>query len=134
MSVTFATSIKNSRLDVISAAIDAGTTGGKIRIYNGTRPASGGAVTTLLSELIMSTTSFAPATNSTITANTITDDSSADNTGVASWFRIVDSNNNYVMDGSVGVTGSSADLELPTVNINQGQRISLSSFVITASN
>ena len=58
-----------------------------LRIYDGTRPATGGAATTLLAELTCNAT-FAPAASGVLTLNAITQDSSA-NAGTATWFRIV---------------------------------------------
>ena len=134
MAICYTDTTRNNRLTQVSNAIDAGATGGNIRIYNGTRPACGGTPTTLLSELTFSTTSFGAPAAGVITANAITDDASADSTGTATWFRIVDSNATFVSDGSVGVTGSGADLELNSVAIGVGQVVSISSFAITEGN
>ena len=51
MSLGLATALRNSRLDAINTAINAGAGADLIRIYDGTRPATGGAATTLLAEL-----------------------------------------------------------------------------------
>lgn len=53
MSVGYSTTLRNARLDAITTAIGAS---GLLRIYDGTRPASGGAATTLLAELALSVT------------------------------------------------------------------------------
>ena len=45
MSVGYSTTLRNARLDAITSAIGAS---GFLRIYDGTRPASGGTATTLL--------------------------------------------------------------------------------------
>ena len=42
------TTLRNAMLDAITTAIG---TSGKVRIYSGTRPATGGTATTLLAEL-----------------------------------------------------------------------------------
>ena len=51
MAIELADTLVNARADLITAARDAGASGGHIRIYNGTRPSKGGTVTTLLGEL-----------------------------------------------------------------------------------
>ena len=89
MALGFATTLRTSRATVVRDAIDAGSGPGKIRIYNGTRPATGGTVTTLLAELTCSDP-CGTVTNGVLTLSTITADSSADNSGTATWFRIVD--------------------------------------------
>lgn len=133
MAVGFATSLRTARATAIRDAMDAGTTGAKIRLYNGTRPATGGTVTTLLAELVCSTVS-GTVTNGVFTLSAITQDSSADATGTATWFRIVDSDNNFVMDGSVTATGGGGDITMGSVSIIAGVPVAAVSFVITEGN
>jgi len=132
MALGFNVTLRNNILDEITALIDAGTTGGYLRIYDGTRPATGGAATTLLAELQFSTTSFPAASSGAMTANAITADSSANATGTATWFRVVDDVAGHVMDGNVGTSGS--DLNLTSTSITATQSVSCSSFVLTAGN
>lgn len=104
-----------------------------LRIYDGSRPATGGAATTLLAELTCGTPFAAAAVNGVLTANAITADSSANATGTATWFRIVQSDGTtFVMDGSVAASGS--DLNLNTVSIVAGANVAVTSFVITEGN
>jgi hypothetical protein len=104
-----------------------------LRLYDGARPATGGAATTLLAELTCNAT-FAPASSGgVLTLNAIAQDASANATGTATWFRIVKSDGTtFVMDGSVGVSGS--DLNVTTTSIVATQPVSVSSFVITEAN
>ena len=68
-----------------------------------------------------------------LTLNAITQDSSANATGTATWFRIVKADGTtHVMDGNVGTSGS--DLNLTTTSIVSGQPVSVTSFVITEGN
>jgi len=131
MALGFNVTLRNNMLDEIIALIDAGSAG-FIRIYSGTRPATGGAATTLLAELTFSATSFPAAASGLMTANAITDDSSANATGTASWFRVVDSAASHVFDGNVAA--SSSDLNLNTVSISSGGTVSISAFALTAGN
>ena len=132
MALGFAATLRNNMLDEITALIDAGATGGLIRIYDGARPATGGAATTLLAELAFSTTSFPAASAGSMTASAITDDSSANATGTATWFRVVDDLATFVFDGDVGTSGS--DLNLNTTSISSGGTVSITSFVLNAGN
>lgn len=124
------TTIRNAMLDLITTR--AGSLA-LLRIYDGTRPATGGTATTLLAELTCNAT-FAPAASAgVLTLNSITQDSSANATGVATWFRIVQSNGtSFVMDGSVAASGS--DLNLTTTSISLGQPIQVNSFIVTEGN
>lgn len=125
----FVVGTRNAMLDAITAAVG---TSGKIRVYSGTRPATGGTATTLLGELPCSATFAAAASGGVLTLNAITNDSSADATGTASWFRVLTSANAAVIDGDVGTSGS--DLNMNTTSIVSGGPIAISSFTITAGN
>lgn len=129
MALGYSTALRNAQLDAITTAIGSS---GKLRIYSGTRPATGGTATTLLAELPLSTTAAAAASSAVLTLNAITSDSSADATGTASWFRILTSGNTPVIDGNVGTSGS--DLNLNTVSIVSGGPVAVSSWTITAGN
>jgi hypothetical protein len=68
-----------------------------------------------------------------LTYNAIAADASANATGTATWFRIVQSDGStHVMDGSVDTSG--ADLNLNTTSIVAGANVSISSATITAGN
>jgi len=132
MALAFDSTLRDNMLDEITAVVDAGAGAGTLRIYDGTRPATGGTATTLLAELTFTDPSFSAASSGVLTADTITDDSSANATGTATWFRVVDSDATFVMDGNVGTSGS--DLNLNTTSIVSGNTVSCTSFVITAGN
>lgn len=129
MALAFATTLRNAMLDEVTAAAGASAF---IRLYSGSRPATGGAATTLLAELTCNAT-FAPAASGgVLTLNSITQDSSANATGTATWFRLVTSGGTFVLDGDVGTSGS--DLNLNTTSIVSGAAVSITSFTITAGN
>lgn len=129
MALAFSTTLRNARLDAITTAIG---TSGLLRIYDGSRPASGGAATTLLAELAFSTTAAPGASSGVLTFSSITQDSSANATGTATWFRMVTSGGTFVVDGSIATSGS--DLNLTTTSIVTGQPVSVTSCVITEGN
>ena len=132
MAIGFPASLRNAILNEITTAIDAGSGAGKIRGYDGTRPATGGTATTLLFETTFSDPSSPAASGGVLTANAITEDSSANATGTATWGRVVDSDDNFVLDFSIGTSG--ADLIMVTTSIVAGTEQSISSFVITDGN
>lgn len=130
MALAYNATIRNAMLDEITVGAGASAL---LRIYDGTRPVTGGAATTLLAELTCNAT-FAPAASGgVLTLNAITQDSSANATGTATWFRIVKSDGTtHVLDGNVGVSG--LDLNLTTTSIVAGQPVSITSFTITEGN
>lgn len=130
MALAFDTSIRNAQVDAHTTRAGASAL---LRFYDGSRPATGGTATTLLAELVCNAT-FAPAASGgVLTLNAIASDSSANATGTATWFRIVQSNGTtFVMDGNVGTSGS--DINLNSVSITAGGSVAVTSFTITAGN
>lgn len=129
MALAYSTTLRNTMLDAISTA--AGNAA-LFRIYDGTRPATGGTATTLLAELTCGTPFAASAASGVLTVGSITQDSSANATGTATWFRLVTSGGTFVLDGNVGTSGS--DLNLTTTSIVSGQPVSVTSWTITGGN
>lgn len=122
--------LRNNQLDEITTRAGASAL---LRIYDGTRPATGGTATNLLAELTCNATFAAAAASGVLTLNAITADSSANATGTATWFRIVQSGGaTHVLDGNVGTSGS--DLNLNSTSITVGGTVSITSFTITAGN
>ena len=130
MALGYNVTLRNNKLDEITSL--AGTSA-LLRIYDGTQPATGGTATTLLAELTCNATAFAAAASGgVLTLNAITDDSSANATGTATWFRIVSSGATHIMDGTVSTSG--ADLNLNSTSITSGGTVSVTSFTITDNN
>ncbi len=128
MTMSYETGLRNARLDQVTSAIGSS---GRIKIYAGTAPASvNNALSgnTLLADLACSAT-FAPsASGGQLTLNTISNDTSADATGTATFYRITTSG------GTAKVQDGIASLNLPTTSIQAGVSVGLSSFTITEGN
>ena len=122
--------VVNGQADALSVLAD----NGYIRIYDGTQPANAEtaiSTQTLLAELRFNTDAAPSAVAGVLTFNAITQDSNANNTGTASWFRALKSDGSTVLfDGSVGTTGSDMNL-INTVSIVAGATVGVSSFVYT---
>lgn len=133
--LSYVDTARSNKLDEITALVDAGAGAGLLRIYSGTQPADAGTAlsgNTLLAELTFSDPSFGAASGGVLTANAITQDSSANATGTATFFRVVDSNANTVFDGDIStVAAGTGDLQLDSTSITAGQVVSVSSFTIT---
>lgn len=125
-----ATALRNARLDAITTFVGGSA---KLNIYNGTQPATGGAVTTLLAQLTCNAT-FAPAASGgVLTLNSITSDSAADATGTATWARLYKSDGTtHVMDMTVGTSGTDVILNTAAIVINAA--VSVTSATITEAN
>ena len=123
--------VVNPQADALSDLAD----NGYLRIYDGTQPATADtAISTqvLLAELRFNATAAPAASNGVLTFNAITQDSNANNTGTASWFRALKSDGSTVLfDGTVGVSGS--DLNIATTAIVAGAIVGVTSFVYTVS-
>jgi hypothetical protein len=125
---------RNSQLDSLRALIDAGSGPGTIKIYTGTQPATGGGSlsgNTLLGTLTLSDPAAGAASGGDLTLSPITEDSSADATGTATWARVADSDGNTVFDCDVSATGGGGTIQLNTTNIVSGGPIRITASQIT---
>lgn len=127
MTLGYSTGLRDDRLVAITTRVG---NAGLLRIYNGTRPATGGAATTLLGQLTCGSP-FAPAPSSQVlTPTTPTQDSAADASGTATWYRVLTSAAVFVMDGDV----AAGDMVLNTSTIVAGGPIAVTAWTITAGN
>jgi hypothetical protein len=124
-------------LNALLALLNVGGTAGHIKIWTGSMPATCETADsgTLLSTLTLSTTAFANATDpgstglATATANSITSDTNAANTGTAGYFRAYSSAGTCIVQGTVGT--ASADMILNTTSIVSGATVAITSWVVT---
>lgn len=127
---------KTAILNAIKTDIDSGGAAGKLRIYTGTYPATPetAATGTLLAELTLSypmgSITGSGATLA-LTFSAITQDSSADASGVAGYARVVKSDGSSIFDCDVSTTGGGGTLQLNTTNIVAGGPVLVTSFVIS---
>jgi len=130
--------------NAINTLLNGGTGNAIINIYAGTIPADCEAslgAATLLGTCVMNSTPFGAAANQNpgarITANAITDDTSADTSGTASFFRVYSSNSGTdaskltcYIQGSAGIGADSTDMTLDDKNIVVGGTISVTAYTI----
>lgn len=104
MAVTHSTAAKNAAADAIVDLVDAGSGAGYIEILDGA---------TLLATLVCSDPAFGAAAAGVATADTITDEASADDTGTADVWKLYDSDDTLIVSGTVGqkraITGTVVD-------------------------
>ena len=117
------TTLRNNRLDEITTFAGASAV---LTIYSGTQPAGGGTATTALAILTCNASAFAgSASAGVLTLNSVTSETAAPASGVATWFRITTSGGTWVMDGDVTSTGGGGDLTLNDTSIVANGTVSL---------
>lgn len=130
---------KTAILNAIKTDIDAGAAAGYLRIYSGAMPATPETTATgiLLAELRLSYpmgTISGSGSSLALALSAITQDSSADNTGVAGYARFLSYNAVTpvaVFDCDVTATGSGGTLQLNTTSIVAGGPVLVTSFTIS---
>lgn len=126
MAAGYATTLRNSQLDAITTFVGSGA---KLRIYDGTRPATGGTATNLLVEFTLGTP-FAPASSGGVLSPTLPAAVNATGTGTATWFRVVKADGTtFCIDGSVG-----SEMSLNTSAITAGLQVSITAWTVTRGN
>lgn len=122
----------NAEADALARLLD----NGYRRIYSGTKPATADTAldgNTLLAELRFANPCAPAATNGVLTF-TINNDTAANNDGTATFYRDFKSDGTTaVLDGTVGTTGSTSNLELNTTTIVTGQQVAVTSATHTVS-
>lgn len=127
--IRFSTAALNGFLDTVNTRLGAGAI---LRIYDGTQPTNADTALgaqVLLAECAMSATPFGAAGSRLITAAAISDDTSANATGTASWASLVTSAFVRVIDCTVGTAG--ADINLNTVSIVSAATVSITSLTLS---
>lgn len=135
MTVSYATPLRNDRLDLTSARLDAGAGPGTLSTYTAPRPATGAAITT---QTLLVTHTFndpcAPAaSDGTLTFSAIAD-ATAVGSGEAAWSRASDSDGAFVADLDVTATGAGGDVTLNDTNITAGAVVTVTSATLTEGN
>lgn len=134
MALSFANNTANAILNQITTNLDLGSGPATIVFYSGSVPANANTAlsgNTVLAVLTCSDPSAASASAKTLTLNAITQDSSADATGEATFFRAMDSDANVVLQGSVSAVGGGGDIQMNTASIVAGGPVQITSCTLT---
>lgn len=134
MALRLSNAARSAAADAVVDLLDAGSTGGLLRIYTGSQPAGPGSTATgdLLAELDLADPAFGSASNgvAAIDADPALSTTGVDD-GAAGWFRLLDSNELAVVDGTVTATGAGGDLTLNTTTISVGLTVEVTGGSIT---
>lgn len=137
MTIGLSPTLRNGIADLIRNGIDGGSGDGYLRVYSGTRPATGGALggAVLLAEFRFADPSAPNASGGVSTFNGLDPETSAPASGTPSWGRILDSDETFLLDIDVhGPSGSGGELVLTTDTLVAGQTVTVSTFTLTAPN
>lgn len=125
MAAGYSTTLRNAQLDAITTAVG---NAGKLALYDGVRPATGGAATTKLAEFTLGTP-FAPAAAAAVLSPTLPGATTGLAAGIATWGRITTSGGTFVIDLGVGT-----DITLNTTTVSVGVACLVTSWTITRGN
>ncbi len=122
---------RNAAVNAVAALIDAGSPPGHLYFRTGSAPTNttDGDSGTLLATLPLSSTSFGAAASGTATANAITSDTNAANSGTAGHWRIKNAAGVTIAQGSCGTSG--ADINFDSTTIVAGGTVAITSLTLT---
>jgi hypothetical protein len=120
----------------IKSQIDSGGGGsglGTLKVYSGTMPAD--TTVGITSQVLLGTLTFqnpcGVESGGTLTYNALTQDSSADASGVATWARSANSAGTVAKDHDITVTGGGGALQMVSTTIVAGGPIAFTSMTET---
>ena len=138
MTIQLSVTVQNAILDALEAAI--GSSDNFLRILTGAAPANCAAAQTgtLLAEITLPSNWMANASANAKAMAGTWEDTSADATGTAGYFRIVnvdpDTGTTCHFQGSVTVTGGGGDMEVTSISFVAGQKFAVTEFTLTGPN
>lgn len=130
MTISVTLPVANAAMAALLAAIETGSGVARIQLYSGTRPATGGTPTTLLLEIPLVSPAAPAPTGGVLVLQLANATSIVTATGIATWFRLLNRDGTAVLDGSVGLSGSGADLLSPVVAFSAGQAVRIGGLVL----
>lgn len=133
--ITNATAI--AACDAVVDRVDGGTGAGYVEILSGAQPASADAAKTgtVLASITLNDPAFggaadaAPGGRATADVTPSIQDTSANASGTAGYFRVFTSAGTALWDGECGTSGS--DMNLDNTSINVGQTVTITSWTVT---
>lgn len=134
MAIQLSVTVRNARLDAIESTI---STAPVLRIRTGSVPANCAAsrTGTVLATLTLPSDWMAAASSGAKALSGTWQDTSADATGTAAHFEIMDSSATTChLQGTVTATGGGGDLTLDSTSITTAQSVTITGFTLTDGN
>lgn len=132
MALQFSTSLRNAWLDLIESHVGASAV---LKIRTGAAPANVGTADsgTVLASLSLPSDWMAAASGGTKALSGTWEDTSADAGGTPGHWRLYASDGTTChLQGTVTLTGGGGDLTLDSMTVTAGQRVSVTSWTLTA--
>lgn len=132
MALQLGTTYRNALLDQFETTVG---TAAILKILSGSPPANCGTADsgTVLATLTLPSDWMAAASGGTKAKSGTWQDTSADNTGTAGYFRIYDSGGTTChMQGTVTATGGGGDMTVDNVSFAAAQSFTINTFTLTA--
>lgn len=134
MALQYSVAVRNAQLDAFETTTGASAI---LRILSGTVPANCATAQsgTLLASLSLPSDWMSAASAGSKALLGTWNDTSADATGTAGYFRILDSTGTTChAQGTITATGGGGDMTLDNTSIASGQTVTVTSFTLTAGN
>ena len=134
MALQYSVAVRNAQLDAFESTIGVSAV---LRIISGTPPANCATAQTgtLLAALTLPADWMSAASAGSKALLGTWQDTAADATGTAGYFRILDSTGTTChAQGTITVTGGGGDMTLDNTSINSNQTVTVTSFTLTAGN
>ena len=133
MVVQLSTAVRNARLDAIEVTIG---NAASLKVLTGTMPANTAAADTgtVVATIALPADWMQNASGGSKAMSGTWQDSSADASGTAGYFRIYDSGAVCHFQGTVSATGGGGDMTVDNVVFASGQNFQITSFVLTDGN
>lgn len=134
MALQYSVAVRNAQLDAFESTTGASAI---LRILSGTPPANCATAQTgtLLASLSLPSDWMSAASAGSKALLGTWQDTSADATGTAGYFRILDSTGTTChAQGTITATGGGGDMTIDNTSIASGQTVAVTSFTLTAGN
>lgn len=134
MAIQYSVAVRNARLDAVEVTIG---TSAVLKIFDGTKPSTcaDADAGTVLATCSLPSDWLAAASSGSKAKSGTWEDTSADNTGSADYFRLYASNGTTChAQGTVTATGGGGDMTVDSINFTSGQAFTVTSFTLTAGN
>ncbi len=134
MALQLSTTVRNARLDVIESTI--GTTA-VMKIFTGSAPANPAAADsgTLLASLTLPSDWMGAASGGSKALSGTWQDTSADGTGTAGYFRIYESTGTTChIQGTITATAGGGDMTVDNTSFASGQNFQVTTFTLSEAN
>lgn len=134
MTIQLSTTVRNAMLNAIETAIG---TSAVLKVFQGTKPANCAAADagTVLATLSLPSDYMADAASGSKAKSGTWEDSAADATGTAQYFRLYASDGTTChAQGSITGTGGGGDMEVDNTSLAIGQKFTVTAFTLGGPN